>query len=203
VDDCSQDRTVMRIAELADPRVRLLRHTANCGVMATFEDALRSATGDIVFLCDDDDIWAEAKVERFLKAFEEYPDAQIVSSRVQLIDESGTEFLDSRFDRGGRFAQSFWRNLFRNHYQGSAMAIRASLLGDVLPFPSGRSFMHDAWIGTRNALIGGRAVFIEEDLLLYRRHSHNATRPKTLLKKIQVRLDLLIAHVSYAFHVTT
>ncbi len=203
VDDGSQDSTLRRIAELNDGRIRLFRHTANAGVVRTFEDALRSATGDILFLCDDDDIWADRKVERFLDAFEKHPDAQIVISRVRLIDEEGTGVSDPRLIRRGKFVPGFWQNIFMNHYQGSAMAIRASLLGKVLPLPDRKSFMHDAWIGTRNALLGGRTVFIQEELLLYRRHPNNATRPKTILQKVRSRIDLLIAHVFYALRLTT
>jgi hypothetical protein len=72
------------------------------------------------------------------------------------------------------------------------------LLGRVLPFPARGSFLHDAWIGTRNDLLGGKAVFIEEDLLFYRRHSKNASRTKSLIRQIQTRIDLLLAHLRYA-----
>jgi hypothetical protein len=121
-------------------------------------------------------------------------------SRARLIDEAGAYLADSRWNREGKFVAGFWRNVMMNHYQGSAMAIRASLLGQVLPLPDRSSFMHDAWIGTRNALLGGKTVFIDDDLLFYRRHGQNANRPKSLLRKVRCRLDLLIAHVSYALH---
>lgn len=199
VDDGSTDDTIGRIAGVEDPRVRVLRHERNLGVVATFEDALRSATGDIVFLCDDDDVWAPTKAGRFLEVFRGRPDVQIVTSRVRMIDEDGQILADSRINREGKFLPGFWRNVFRNHYQGSAMAIRASLLGGVLPFPARRSFLHDAWIGTRNELLGGKAVFVNEDLLFYRRHSNNASRTKSLLRQIQTRIDLLLAHLEYAF----
>ena len=58
-------------------------------------------------------------------------------------------------------------------------------------------FLHDAWIGTRNDLLGGKAVFIDEDLLFYRRHSNNASRTKSLIRQIETRIDLLIAHLRY------
>lgn len=89
-----------------------------------------------------------------------------------------------------------------NHYQGSAMAIRASLLGRVLPFPARKSFLHDAWIGTRNELLGGKVAFVDEDLLYYRRHFHNASRTKSLLRQIHTRVDLLLAHMAYALRLT-
>lgn len=198
VDDGSTDDTIQRIAEVGDPRVRVLRHERNLGVVATFEDALRLATGDILFLCDDDDVWAPTKAGRFLEVFRSRPDVQIVTSRVRMIDEAGQPLADSRINREGRFLPGFWRNVFMNHYQGSAMVIRASLLGGVLPFPLRRSFLHDAWIGTRNELLGGKTAFINEDLLFYRRHSNNASRRKPLARQIQTRIELLLAHVGYA-----
>ena len=198
VDDGSKDDTVQRIEQLGDRRMRLLRHQRNAGVVATFEDALRSATGEILFLSDDDDLWAPSKVSRFMEVFANRSDVEIVSSRVRMMDENGRPLPDSRINREGRFARGFWRNLYMNHYQGSAMAIRTSMLGRVLPFPVGRSFLHDAWIGTRNELLGGKTFFIDEDLLFYRRHSNNASQTKSLLRKLETRVDLLLAHLMHA-----
>jgi hypothetical protein len=90
-----------------------------------------------------------------------------------------------------------------NHYQGSAMAIRASLLGRVLPFPARKSFLHDAWIGTRNDLLGGKVAYLDEDLLFYRRHGNNASSTKSLLRQIHTRVDLLLAHILYASRSST
>jgi len=199
VDDGSTDGTESRIEELGDRRIKLFRHKKNVGVVSTFEDALRSATGDILFLCDDDDIWAPTKVQRFLDTFESRPDVEIVTSRVRMIDENDHPLPDSRINRKGRFLPGFWRNLYTNHYQGSAMAIRASLLGRVLPFPEQQLFLHDAWIGTRNDLMGGKAVFIDEDLLFYRRHMKNASGTEPLPRQIRKRVELLIAHAAHAF----
>jgi len=195
VDDGSTDDTLQRVMRIGDARVRVLKHLKNAGVVATFEDALRSATGDILFLCDDDDLWAPTKVSRFLDVFKSRPDVGIVTSRVRIIDEDDRPMPDSRINRNGRFLPGFWRNLVVNHYQGSAMAIRASLLGRVLPFPVRKGFLHDAWIGTRNDLLGGRVAFLDEDLLLYRRHGNNASRTKSLLSQIRTRADLLLAHL--------
>ncbi len=78
------------------------------------------------------------------------------------------------------------------------MAIRASLLGRVLPFPARKSFLHDAWIGTRNDLMGGEVAFLDEDLLYYRRHGNNASRTKSLTEQIYTRVELLLAHLVYA-----
>lgn len=49
VNDCSQDETIARVVGLGDARIRLFAHQSNEGVVVTFEDALRCATGDILF----------------------------------------------------------------------------------------------------------------------------------------------------------
>ena len=202
VDDVSTDATIKRIAEVTDPRIRLFRHARNRGVVATFEDALRAATGNILFLCDDDDLWAPTKASRFLELFHTRPEVEIVTSRVRMIDEQDRPLPDSHINREGRFLPGFWRNIYKNHYQGSAMAVRASLLGRVLPFPARKGFLHDAWIGTRNELLGGKSACIDEDLLLYRRHLNNASRTKPLARQIQTRIELLLAHLWHGLRST-
>jgi hypothetical protein len=117
---------------------------------------------------------------------------------VALIDERGVALPDAQVNRYGRFAPGFWRNIIKNHYQGSAMAIRAGFLGRVLPFPKGKLFLHDAWIGTRNEAQGGKTVFIDEPLVYYRRHLQNASQRHGLLRLVRVRLNLLIAHMTHA-----
>jgi glycosyltransferase involved in cell wall biosynthesis len=198
VDDCSHDDTVARIRGMQDARIHLIQHTANQGVVATVEDALRRATGDILFLSDDDDIWAENKVKRYLEVFHTSLDVQVVASRVRLIDDDGNPYIDDRIIRKGEFFAGFWRNVYKNHYQGSAMAIRASLLEQVLPFPVRPAFLHDVWIGTRNAIAGGKTAFIEEELLFYRRHSNNFSRHLSPWNQLRWRVELLWAHASYA-----
>jgi glycosyltransferase involved in cell wall biosynthesis len=196
VDDASKDRTRDIIRSFNDDRIRLVEHPRNCGVVATFEDAIRNATGDILFLADDDDIWAPNKVERIVEMFLKHPEAQIVASRISIIDEQGLPSLDMCYNNRKVFCSSFWKNILRNHFQGSAMAFRSSLLNAVLPFPKHVGFLHDQWIGTRNAISGGPAVFIEEPLLFYRRHSQNFSKKMHRSQQVKVRLQLLWAHIS-------
>jgi GT2 family glycosyltransferase len=194
VDDCSKDDTRERILRFADPRIRLIEHAKNKGVVGTFEDALRQATGDILFLADDDDLWAPDKVERFMAAFAQGEDVQLVMSAVALIDPEGKPFKDARWDRGGRFTGGFLRNVLKNQYQGSALAFRSSLLAELLPFPQGRQYLHDVWIGTTNDRTGGRMVYLPEPLLLYRRHTGNFSRKLSRATQIRLRLQLLWDH---------
>ena len=194
VDDASKDKTKEIIRSIQDSRVRLIEHFINSGVVSTFEESVRNATGEIIFLADDDDVWAPNKVDRLLKEFEAHPDAHIAMTRVSLIDQDGMPLKEESYNGRNTFQSGFWRNVLQNHFQGSAMAFRSSLLPFILPFPKRRGFLHDQWIGTRNAALGGSAIFLEEPLLLYRRHSQNFSRRMSTPRRIWVRWMLLWSH---------
>jgi len=197
VDDCSTDHTRECVLNMGDKRIRLFQRNKNVGVVATYEDALRSATGDILFLSDDDDVWIESKVRTFVDVFNRNPEVKLVISKNKVIDETDAPCEDGKWNRNGKFVAGFWQNVIKNHYQGSAMAFRASLLRDILPFPARPLFLHDAWIGTRNAACGGKTFFVDEPLLLYRRHSGNFSRRLSLIMRVRARLSLLWAHLRY------
>ena len=199
VNDASTDDTCARIRAAGDSRIRLIEHTVNQGVVSTFEDALRNASGDLLFLADDDDIWAPDKVERFVAAFAQIEQVQLVTSAVSLIDSDGRPFRDARWDRDGRFVRGLMANILRNHYQGAAMAFRASLLARVLPFPRGRSYLHDVWIGTVNDRYRGGVTYLPEPLLIYRRHPANLSRRLSRSTQIKQRLELLWDHLARSF----
>jgi GT2 family glycosyltransferase len=208
IDDRSGDGTLglleqfqrEQAAKIGSPGVLLIAHTANRGVVRTFEETLRAATGDLLFLADDDDRWAPDKVDQVLKAFAADPDLQIVSTGLELIDGSGRPVAASDFLRYRRFSASVLANLLHNQFQGSTMALRSSALQWVLPFPTDKLFLHDAWIGLRILLRGGKVRHLEESFLLYRRHGANVSRRLSRTDQIKLRLQLVVALLRCAFH---
>ena len=162
-------------------------------MVKTFEHAVRAASGDILFLCDQDDLWAPNKVSRMMDVFASDPEAMIVTSKVRTIDENGNPIVQSVYSRPKPFTASVLGNLVSNRFQGAAMAFRAGLIPRILPFPQGFHLLHDAWIGTRNTLTRGKTVYLDEELLLYRRHSQNASRRLGTVEQILKRARLLCA----------
>lgn len=207
INDASSDNTLEIVRRLqrellkdaSAPQILILSHSVNAGVIRTFEEAIRSATGDIIFLCDDDDLWAPDKVRKVLQVFAADPDTRIVATGLSLIDENDQPIPGSDFMRHRNFSSNFFANLLHNQFQGSAMAFRSSLLRDVLPLPPNHLFLHDVWIGTRNTLAGGKAIFLDEPLLLYRRHAGNYSRKMGFLKQLRLRMQLVSTHLARWF----
>lgn len=193
VDDASTDHTRDLVCSFRDKRIRMIARKTNRGVVSSFEEALENASGDILFLSDQDDLWAPEKVSKVSKCFSDHPEVKIVATRMQPIDEMGRNVEDDTYCHTRAFTPAFLPNLLANRFQGSTMAFRASLIPEILPFPTAFYVFHDVWIGVRNTLTGGKTHYIDESLLLYRRHSGNASHRLSRYLQCKKRLHLLIA----------
>lgn len=133
-DDCSNDATVSICRDfLKDNNLNweVIQNDSNKGFKNNFISALKKATGEIIFLCDQDDIWKENKVE----AMKEYmKNTQILSlaTTVDLIDENDQVYLKHlkhpNIKKNG-IKQIGAKQFFRFFdYLGMTMAIRKELI---------------------------------------------------------------------------
>jgi glycosyltransferase involved in cell wall biosynthesis len=173
LDDASQDRSLEVLAGVADPRLHLHRNAANLGVVKTFEKALGLASGDIIFLSDQDDVWLPGKVAAALQVFGSRPEVTTVVTDATMIDENGETIGRSFFAQRGRFAPGPVHNFLNNKYLGCTLSFRREMLEVFLPIPADVP-MHDIWFGVLNGIYG-RAHFIDQPLVAYRRHGRNAS----------------------------
>ncbi len=196
-DDGSTDSTIHIIDSLKDSRIRL--YTASSGnLIKNFENALKNAKGDIIFLADQDDVWSDCKVEKYLPYFEK--NILVFSNAMVFYETSGMgqELLYRKNSLTG-----FLRNLYKNNYIGATMAFRSNLLKYALPFPE-KIPMHDIWLGLLAEMIGS-TYYINTPLLYYRRHGNNASTTgkkssNSLLKKIELRYRILFLVIIRIIH---
>ena len=198
VDDASRDRTCQIIRSFNDDRIRLVESEKNRGVLLAFEAAVRMADGDVLFLCDQDDVWYPEKVSTILEAFANWPDVDLMASDAALIDDNDSLLPGTYYQNRGKFSGNFWPNLFRCKFLGATMAFRGTIRFKFLPFPACHDVLHDIWIGMRIAATGGKAHFIEKPLVYYRRHSGNVSRSQSGWRKLWIRVDLLLALLKHS-----
>ena len=139
-------------------------------------------------MSDQDDIWIADKVSTVLSAFRSNPEADIVVSDASLIDEEGILIGSSYFATRKGFQPGVLVNLIHCRYLGCSMAIHSRIIPRILPFPYGADILHDLWIGTSNAIFGGKTFYIDRPLVQYRRHTGNATGNKRLSMRRQFRI---------------
>lgn len=169
-DDGSADDTLAVISSFQDTRIRLLQGPRQ-GLIKNFEYALSHATGDIIFLSDQDDIWHAGKVTQCLQALSAdkvsmvVTDCQVVDASLDIIEPS---FFRLRHSGGGLV-----KNLIKNSYLGCCLAFKRRVLLRATPFPDNIP-MHDWWLGLVASMCG-EVVFLDVPLLSYRRHGANAS----------------------------
>ncbi len=199
VDDASKDKTCALISDMQDPRIKLFVNPTNQGVLQSFGIALSQATGEIIFLSDQDDLWTEGKVGTVLEAFSRNPGVILIVSDASLIDEQGCQLSSSYYEGRGEFQAGLWSNIAKCKFLGCTMAFRSTLVHRALPFPKASLVHHDVWLGCVNALVGGRVLYLPLALVEYRRHSANITgRVKfSLTRRVNMRFQLCLSLVHY------
>jgi glycosyltransferase involved in cell wall biosynthesis len=182
-DDGSSDRTLEILQQFsADSSfpVRVFQNTTNLGSTKNFEKCLSLCQGDILFLCDQDDVWRVDKVEKQVGYLRENPGVDAVFSNAQVIDDysqptSSTIWQEVEFNES---SQRRWQSgkaheiLFGGFVvTGATLAMRRSSLERLIPFPVHiPKLIHDAWIALALSL-EGKIQFIAEPLVFYRMHA--------------------------------
>ncbi|MBQ2940386.1 MAG: glycosyltransferase [Clostridia bacterium] len=171
-DDGSTDSTRETVAAMAaeDSRIRLI-DGPHAGVIRNFEQALKAAKGDVLFLCDQDDVWYGDKVAAVLQKFRQ-TGAVLVLHDARLTDGDLNETAPSYFAAHGTKA-GYFNNWLKNGFVGCHMAFRRELLDVALPFPDDLP-MHDQWLGLLAEKRGGVGR-ISRPLSDYRRHGQTVT----------------------------
>ena len=163
------------------------------GVLANFENAIRQCKNEIIFLSDQDDVWAKEKVEKQLKKF---GDASIggVCHGCKYIDGEGY-LMEIQPEQGLNREIKFWEILKKNPVQGSTLAFRKELTNYFLPFPKDIP-MHDSWIGLW-ICSKSELIYMNDPLLLYRQHEGTVTtrKHKSIRNMAIERLHLLQNYV--------
>ena len=71
VDDGSTDETATRLAELDEPRLRVIRHERSLGLSRARNSGIGAARGEWIAFLDDDDLWSPLKLAVQLEAARE------------------------------------------------------------------------------------------------------------------------------------
>lgn len=190
-DDGSTDRTV-ELLRARGSQIRLVDTARVGGVVRNFERAVQAAQGDIVVLCDQDDVWLPGRlalVRRELASCDLLVmDGAVVDGALQPRHATIGESVGTR--------RGLVSNLWKNSFVGCCMAFRSEVQACVLPFPRGIAW-HDWYIGLVAELFF-RVRRVDEVTLLYRRHgaNHSPTGESSgnaLTKRLWMRLAMVAA----------
>jgi glycosyltransferase involved in cell wall biosynthesis len=180
VDDCSTDDTFAIITDYASkyPQFKIYRNENNLGFTANFERAVTLCSGQLIALCDQDDLWHPQKIELQVKAI---ADNVFIYHDSEFIREDGTSMKKKMSDivnlyRGDK-PEVF---LFFNCVSGHSILMKRALLEDALPLK--KDYFHDWWLAYVATNIG-KIDFIPQCLVKYRQHDKSDTNILRLERK--------------------
>jgi glycosyltransferase involved in cell wall biosynthesis len=187
-DDGSSDQTTAIITDFIQKNKLINWHLCvndnNLGYIENFYNAISRVTGDIIFLCDQDDVWHADKIAKMVGIIEENTAIKALNSGFQKIDQNGEPIhTKSRFGRSNNnlITQKLKQNeikpflfesiIWRNMSPGCTLAFTDEVKTFFL---KNRTHLcpHDWEINLFGAVLGG-LYFYNEALTGYRIHTGN------------------------------
>jgi len=182
VDDASHDNTFEIIKEYAsrDERIKYFKNETNCGVIKTFERAIKLTQGRFIALADQDDIWHRYKIYDLVQFMKNHPKVLLCFHNAELIDENDNlispdfwRYAGIRIREGHIFDHTCLSQTIieRNCISGCMTLFQCQLKSYIFPFPA-EIAIHDWWLGFV-ASFWGSIQSIPRPLIQYRQHSAN------------------------------
>lgn len=192
LDDASSDGTVSLvrdyIAEHGLGSWKLEASEENRGWKANFRRGILACSGDLVFPCDQDDIWDGRKVELMAAAMEEHPEVDLLACQVEPFYEGRNEtYRTDSMQSGGKLVDlvgldgSDFLYVMR---PGCAYCVRSAFAHDIEPWWK-PSYPHDATLWRFAAITRSLALY-ERPLVRFRRHGDNASSRGYVTREIRL-----------------
>lgn len=193
LDDQSTDKTVAQVESFITgnhlDNWRVIVNEENLGWRDNFMKALSLASGDIIFTCDQDDIWMPEKIEVMAKAIEENPAIGVlITDYSELLEDSGTPFKLKKIETEGEslvgkvvFSD---KNVILKR-PGCVFAVQKTFLPVVVEYYNqAEKSAHDISMWA-SALLFDKLYFLKKPLIHYRRHGDSSFQKEVTSSKRQ------------------
>lgn len=182
IDDGSKDGTLEKLYQLkkisSNKKVdlQISQNEKNLGYALNFWKGLTSVNDDILFLCDQDDVWFPNKVEAMVKIFKNNNDILTLNTAYKLIDEKGasiSNFKSKAFSDNKKIKKIGIYDFIKSpRYPGMSMAVRGGLMNELKEIKLNSIYAHD-WVLNFNAAMRDGMYFYDSILVGYRQHHNN------------------------------
>ena len=162
-------------------------------------DGISYTSGEVIFFCDQDDIWFKDKIRKYVETFDDHHDIQVVCSSEVLWDGSSTAYSLDIPDEYKIVDMNKDSDVFLINTSGCAMAVRRNYVDSVIKYYI-KGWAHDDFFWKMAALDGSLLRF-DGPSLLHRIHGNNESQKlRTLEDSIRgVTLECRIQKVLHDY----
>lgn len=177
-DDGSSDETVSLIKRYINSNKlkswKIIKNEKNKGWKKNFMEGIKQASGDIVFIADQDDIWMPEKIENMLEIMKNNNGVLLLSSRfIPFVDDwqLEAEKLQNQKENNILTQVDNINRFFAMDYPGCTYSVRKDFFNQIYS-EWNPNFAHDAFLW-RYALAKNGAYVLNKTLHLWRKHSES------------------------------
>lgn len=196
-DDISQDNTVKIAHQFIEENGlqsswTLKVNRVNKGVRTNFLDCASMAKGDVIFFCDQDDVWKNTKIDKMMAEFENNSSVLTMGCSFTCIDSEGkrnnTLFNRMRIGNGDVKRIKYSTQVREGVSVGLTLAARREFFHYLAPIIKKYNLPYDTPIGMFSAVTSGYYRMYQP--LVSRRVYHgNVSAPKYTLKSRLTNVD--------------
>jgi len=205
-DDDASFQAIESVRRHYSGNFRYIKNKTRLGFLRNFINLANQASGDIVFFCDQDDIWQPEKIASLSEVLEHDPSARIAVCNSEMMDADGKSFNETQLDGIPRFQEiipqinagkAFFPLINQTiRFAGHNMAIRKEFVKVLNQIPEHYT-IHDLWMQHAGALLGVLR-YMDRPLTRFRVHAGNTSTPR--LKKVRNSLLHRFQEISRSSH---
>lgn len=175
IDDNSSDSTVKIIDEFSkiNDSIKYIKNENNIGINNNFQKAISYASGDIIGISDQDDLWLPNKIEILKQELINNPeigliycDAQIIDGDDNILEKSELDFFKAKAVEGTPIIPLLYKNCISGHN----IFFKKNILDSNFSFPEYP--VYDQWLGLYFSC-KSKIKFTPDKLTSHRIHSQN------------------------------
>lgn len=190
-DDCSSDNTALIIQDYIKKwnlsTWSFCTNEINKGWIRNFHECVKKTTGDIIFFCDQDDVWDVKKIEIMSNVMESNENIDVLACRVRLINAEGAAIKDNHeaFPYDSRETNLVKKVEYTAKFAysispGCTMGVKRRFVDSMPKLDVIESIPHDA-LYWKIGVLRGKTYVLDESLISYRIHQNNASNPSNEL----------------------
>ena len=169
VDDASTDATAAILAGYHDPRLRVVRNDRNLGVVGSRNRGMAMVRGEFVAPFDADDVSLPTRITKQVAFFDRNPETVLIGTATRYLEHGEVRPGKRVHDTGTAMVR--WLLHVTNPMGHSTLMYRTSAVRALGEFMIEEYFYAEDFEFCHRLLTQGEVGFLNEPLLLYRRHA--------------------------------
>lgn len=203
VDDGSSDKTkeilVQYTKEHDNLNFNLIFRDENIGYIKNFVDGINQAKNELIFLCDQDDLWTVNKIEKIKNYFKDNPDMITLHTSTNIIDRDNITMQTSIQGYSSSLEKvNVQKFITKINYSGMSMAFLKSKVVNTLNELATKTTLptHDWTLGYIACVKDG--FYISNEVLTDRRYTgQNVALDMNNVMTIKKRMDGVLLYKKY------